>query len=120
MYLVSWCEMFLRIGQMASCKLATRMCNEISECKTMKDKIDGFCSDVITWERETSERPHCSDECKQAWMDMISSSYGRLQCCDCHHNHMTAREKKQCKQQRSNFKEICDLRMEGMCNDVSS
>ena len=50
---------------------------------------------------------------------MQNSSYGTLQCCDCHHDDMTAGEKRQCKQKRRNVKELCNLRMEGMCSDVS-
>ena len=95
------------------------MCNEIRECKAMKDKINGFCSNVFKWEKNTSERPQCSSECKQAWMAMQNSSYGILQCCDCHHDDITAGEKKQCKQQQRNVEELCNLRMEGMCNNVS-
>ena len=107
------------IGQLTSCKLATRLCNEIKGCMIIKDDIDGYCSNVFMWERDTSKRPQCSSECQQAWMAMQNSSYGTLQRCDCHHHDMTAGEKRQCKQRQRNIKEICNLGMEGMCSDVS-
>ena len=75
MHSVTLCKI---LGQTASCKLTTRLCSELNECKTMKDKIDAFCSNVFTWEGDASKRPHCSNECKQAWLTMVSSSYGRL------------------------------------------
>ena len=104
---------------MPSCKLAARLCNGISECKTMKNKIDASCSNVYKWEGDTSGRLHCSNECKQAWTAMTSSSYARTQCCYCHHNDMTAREKIQCEKQHRNFKEVCNFGLEDVCNDVS-
>ena len=51
---------------MPSCRLAARLCDGISECKAMKNKIDASCSDAYKWEGDTSRCPHCSNECKQA------------------------------------------------------
>ena len=85
----------------------------------MRKKIDASCSSVYKWEGDTSRRPHCSDECKQAWMTMASSSYARIQCCGCNHDDMTTREKIQCEKKHRKFKEICNFGLEDMCNNVS-
>ena len=98
-----------------SCNAAARMCDGISECRTMRSRIMSACSDIIMWERDSGRRPQCSDRCRQAIMAMEGSRYGRTQqYCDCEHDDMTAPERRRCQQHRRNFETIC-----GMRRDVS-
>ena len=96
-----------------SCSAASRMCNNISECRTMRNRIMSSCSDVIMWERDGGRRPQCSNQCRRAIMAMEGSRYSRTQmCCDCEHDDMSPIERRRCRQHRRNFEEICGMRRE--------
>ena len=91
------------------------MCNEIDNCKVMRKRFHSVCANVLNWERASGVQPQCSNECKEAIMTWADSEYGNLLCCNCLHNEMSAREKRECIQAYGNLVEICKFRMNSTC-----
>ena len=112
--IVTYTSLYHNIGgnRQQSCHAAIGMCNNISECRNMRNRIMSSCSDIIMWERDGGrQRPQCTDRCRQAVMAMAGSRYGRTQqCCDCEHDDMTATERRRCQQHRRNMQDICGMR----------